>query len=154
MSTKMVDIIKRASMEAMYAEKPCDLRYGEIISTSPLKVKVSAQFIIPEGMLVVPQHLTDYTVSVSMDWSTESVGAHTHNYSGVTESTSGGSSYAQFESHNHSYSGTTESANSHAHKLVSSESKILKIHGRLNVGDKVALIRQHGGQTYYILDRI
>lgn len=154
MSTGLTDIMKRAAMEAMNADKPCDLRYGEVISTSPLRVKVSAQFIIPEKMLIVPKHLTDYEVAVSMDWTTESVPAHTHTYSGATENKSGGTSYAQFESHNHDYSGTTDSANSHAHALRSSESKTIKIHGRLNVGDKVALIRQHGGQKYYILDRI
>lgn len=148
MATGLIDIMKRASMDAMDANQMCDLRFGTVVGVSPLKVQITNQFTIPESLLIVPKGLTDFTVSVSMDWSTNSVPNHSHNYSGTTENSSAGTS------HTHAYSGTTGEAGSHSHKFTSSKDKTITIHNALKVGDKVALIRKTGGQSYYILDRI
>ena len=124
MSTGLIEIMKRAAMDATDNSKPVDLRYGTVVSASPLKVQVTNQFTIPSSMLVVPQHLTKYTLSVSMDW--------------TTGNSSGGSGDSAFASHNHSVNGT----------------KTITINNALKTGDKVALLRQAGGQSYFILDRI
>lgn len=110
MSTGLIDIMKQASVGAMEASKPCDLRYGTVTSTNPLKVQVTNQFVLTAAMLIVPQHLTNYTIDVS----------------------------ANFELPAPS-SGST-------HKLT--------IKNALHKGDKVALLRQTGGQRYFILDKI
>lgn len=110
MSTGLIDIMKRASMGAMDASKLCDLRYGTVVSTKPLKVRVTNQFVLTEAMLVVPKHLTNYTVNVTANFE---LPAPT--------------------------SGTT-------HKLT--------INNALRTGDKVALLRQTGGQSYFVLDKI
>lgn len=115
MSSGLIDIMKRASMDAFENSKPCDLRYGTVISTSPLKVRVTNQFILPESILIVPEHLTDHEIKVT---------------------TSG-------------YNWEDDNGN----KIEKTEHTI-KFHGKLKVGDKVALIRQSGGQFYYIIDRI
>lgn len=114
MSTGLIEIIKRASMDAMENAQMCDLRYGKVISTSPLKVQVTNQFIIPQSLLVVPEHLTDHEVAVTVNWNTT----------------------------------TTD----HGHKI--SGNNMMMVHGALNIGDKVALLRKQGGQSYFILDRI
>lgn len=154
MSTGLIDIMKRSAMDAMDNAKMCDLRYGKVVSTSPLKVQITNLLTIPESMLVVPQHLTDYDVYVSLNWTTESVPNHTHQYGGSTESTGGGSGEYAFSSHAHSYSGTTQGAGYHDHSLISKKTKVMTIHNALKVGDKVALLRKQGGQSYFILDRI
>lgn len=115
MSTGIIEIIKRASMDAMDNAQMCDLRYGTVTSVSPLKVQITNQFVIPKSLLVVPQHLTNYTVDVTVDWDTSSVNEHTHKVSGK---------------------------------------KSMVINNALKVGDKVALLRKQGGQSYFILDRI
>lgn len=115
MATGLIDIMKRAAVDAVENGKPCDLRYGTVISISPLKVQITPQFILPKSALIVPQHLTEYTVKVNVDWTTDEVEAHTHKVEG---------------------------------------NKTLKINNSLKVGDKVALLRQSGGQSYLILDRI
>jgi hypothetical protein len=74
-------------------------------------VQVTHQFTIPESMLVVPQHLTDYEVDVDLDWKDED---------------------------DTPILGT----------------KKLKINNGLKVGDKVAIMRKQGGQSYTILDRV
>lgn len=124
MSSGLIQIMKEASMNAMQNAQICDLRYGKVISTSPLKVQVTQQFTLPEKLLVVPQSLTDYEVEVTVDWN--------------TGSKSGGSGEDSFASHNHAISGK----------------KKMKVHNALKVGDKVALLRKQGGQSYFILDRI
>lgn len=154
MATGLIDIMKRAALDANDNAQLCDLRFGTVVSTSPLKVQITNLFTIPSSALIVPQHLSDYTVSVSMNWDTTSVGNHSHEYSGNTNNTSGGTDMSAFESHSHSYSGTTQGAGSHNHFVSSDGSKTITIHNALKVGDKVALLRKQGGQSYFILDRI
>lgn len=125
MSSGIIPIIKAAAMEAVRRENMCDIRYGTVISVAPLKIQVTNVFTLPESLLVVPQHLTDYEMEITpIDWS--------------TENKSGGSDMASFASHNHAISGK----------------KKIKVHNALKVGDKVALLRKQGGQSYFVLDRI
>ena len=124
MATGLIDIIKRASMEAVANAQMCDLRYGKVTSIDPLRVHVTNLFTLPETMLVVPEHLTDHEVNVTVEW--------------TTDSTSGGSGESAFSSHNHPVKGK----------------KTMTVHGALKVGDMVALLRKQGGQSYFILDRI
>ena len=124
MTTGLIDIMKRAAKEMYDNEQPTDLRFGTVVSVSPLKVQVTNLFTIPQSMLVVPKHLTDYEVEVTVDW--------------TTEDKSGGSGDSSFSSHNHDVKGK----------------KKIKVHNALKNGDKVALIRKHGGQSFYVLDRI
>ena len=124
MTTGLIDIIKRAAKDMYDNEQPTDLRFGTVVSDSPLKVQVTNLFTIPQSMLVVPKHLTDYEVEVTIDW--------------TTENKSGGSGDSSFASHNHGVTGK----------------KKMTVHNALKNGDKVALIRKHGGQSFYILDRI
>lgn len=128
MSTGLIDIMKRAALDATDNAQMCDLRYGKVVSTSPLKVQVTNLFTIPESLLVVPEHLTDHEVKIT-----------TSGYGWVTANKSGGADMASFASHNHS---------------INESEKTVKIHGALKLGDKVALIRKQGGQSYFILDRL
>ena len=124
MASGLLEVMKMAAKEVNENGQPTDLRVGTVTSAKPLKVQVSSQFILPESLLIVPQHLTNYKVSVTVDWN--------------TENKSGGSSYSEFESHNHGITGTKE----------------ITINNSLKVGDKVGLLRKQGGQSYFILDRI
>jgi hypothetical protein len=102
MASGLVGAVKQAALDAMENAQLCDLRYGKVVSTSPLKIQVTNQFIIPSSLLIVPEHLTNHKVSVTLD----------------------------------------------------NETKTMTIRGALKVGDKVALLRKQGGQSYFILDRI
>jgi len=128
MATGLIDIMKRAALDATDNAQMCDLRYGKVVSVKPLKVQVTNLFTIPEALLVVPEHLTDYEIKVTTD-----------GYGWFTDNKSGGSDEASFASHNHG---------------INETKKTIKIHGALKVGDKVALLRKQGGQSYFILDRL
>lgn len=128
MASGLVKIIKEVAMDAVDNANMSDLRFGVVISSSPLKVRVTNQFIIPETMLIVPQHLTDYEIEIT-----------TTPYGWATEYESGGSDAASFASHSHK---------------INQTKKTLKVHGALKVNDKVALLRKQGGQSYFVLDRL
>ena len=115
MATGLLDIIHRAALDAADNAKFADLKYGNVVSENPLKVQLSSEFTIPESLLVVPQHLTNYTVPIEIEWTIGSTDGHTHEI---------------------------ESAD------------MITIHNALRVGDRVALLRQKGGQSYFIIDRI
>ena len=102
MSSGLIDIIKRASMDAMDNAQMCDLRYGTVVNTSPLKVQVTNVFTIPSSLLILPKHLTDYDVKM----------------------------------------------------IINGEEQTVTVFNALKIGDKVALLRKQGGQSYFILDRI
>ena len=85
MATGLVEVIKRAALDAIDNAKMCDLRYGTVVNTSPLQISITNKFILPSSLLVVPERLADNV---------------------------------------------------------------------LKVGDKVALLRKQGGQSYFILDKI
>lgn len=133
MATGLIDIMKRAALDATDNAKLADLRFGTVTSISPLTVQVTNQFILPESLLIVPVHLTDHEVDVTMDWETTTY-THTH---GISDTYTGGGS-ASIDTHNHSTVGR----------------KKIIIHDGLKVGDKVAMLRKQGGQSYYILDRV
>lgn len=126
MSTGLVDVIKRASLDAVESQKPCDLRFGTVISASPLKIRVTEQFVLPESTLIVPEHLTKHETKITI----------TDEYGWKTEEEK-----------------TCETTETHRHKILSTEQKVL-IHNELKVGDKVVLIRMQGGQFYYVAGRI
>lgn len=102
MSTGLLEIVKQAALDAVENKQMADLRYGKVTSINPLKVQVTNQFTLPASLLVVPKHLTDYSVTITID---------------------GGD-------------------------------KKITMKNALKTGDKVALLRKQGGQSYFILDRI
>ena len=121
MSTGLLDIMKRTSMDAISNAQMCDLRYGTVVSKDPLKIRVTNVLTLPESLLVVPQHLTAHKMKITLNVDTS--------YASGEEGTF---------NHNHNIKKKTE----------------ITIHNALEVGDKVAMIRKQGGQSYYILDRV
>lgn len=73
MATGLIDIVKRAALEAVANSQICDLRYGTVVSTSPLRVQITNQLTIPSTLLVVPEQLTNYRVNMYIDGETKTV---------------------------------------------------------------------------------
>lgn len=128
-ATKLVKSMKIAAIEAIENSKPCDLRYGTVVSANPLSIKITDKLTLEESTLIVPEHLTDYDIETTI--MTE--------FGWETQDASGGSGEASFAEHNHT---------------IYHDRKKITIHGKLQVGDKVVLLRQSGGQFYYVADRL
>ena len=129
MSTGMIEIMKVAAMNAIENSKPCDLRFGTVTSVSPLKVQITTNLVIPESLLIVPQHLTDYSVKANL---------------GVTDASTVSLSVSDETLIYSTGSEETEPV----------DERTLTIYNSLEIGDKVALIRNQGAKLFYILDRV
>ena len=139
MSTGLVGAVKTAALDAMDNAKLCDLRYGTVVSVSPLKVKVTNQFILPQSLLIVPQHLTNYKIECTISTPSESNSYETEK---SVELKDEGDPISE---HTHKLTITTSGGESR---------QSITVHNALRVGDKVVLLRKQGGQSYLILDRI
>lgn len=119
-----VEVVKRAAVEAVEAQKPVHLLFGQVISVSPLKIQVDQKSIYTEKMLVLTRNVTDFEVDMTV--------------SHITLNRAGGSGEPAFASHNHDYKGK----------------KKFKVHNALIKGDWVLLSRIQGGKRFVVLDRI
>lgn len=84
-----VKLMKKTAVEAVNASKPANAVFGKVISTSPLKIKVDQKLILTSAQLVLSRNVTDYRLSVTVDWETETAAAikeaesdHTHEVKG------------------------------------------------------------------------
>ena len=122
----MEDILKEIQklvLGVINAQKLSTVVYGTVISIEPLEVQVDQKLTLKEEQLKLTRAVMDYEVDMTVE--------HT------TEDRSGGAGEAAFASHNHDYKGR----------------KKFLIHNGLVEGDKVTMIRAHGGQQYLIIDK-
>ena len=59
MAQTAVGLVKQAAVEAVQAEKPLELRFGSVLSSSPLTVRVEEKILLTSAFLIVPERLTD-----------------------------------------------------------------------------------------------
>ena len=120
----LLNIVKKAALEAVNASQPSDFCFGKVTSAKPLKILVEQKMTLGAAQLVLTRNVTDFKTKVTVDW--------------LTETKSGGSGDSSFASHAHSVSGKKE----------------MTIHNALQVGDEVILLKKKGGQKYLVLDRV
>jgi len=89
-----VEVVKRAAVEAVEAQKPVHLLFGQVISVSPLKIQVDQKSIYTEKMLALTRNVTDFEVDMTVSHQTYKTG-HEHAVSGTALSVT----------HTHSVSG-------------------------------------------------
>ena len=125
----MIQIIKRAALDAVQESNPTNVLFGTVISTKPMQIKIDQKIVLTEEFLIMSRNVTDYETMVTVNWETQDAltTAHRHSFSGNTGN--GGE-----DSHSHSFSGNTETANlSHSHSIKGTKS--ITIHNALSAGD-------------------
>ena len=120
----LLNIVKKAAIEAVEVSQPSDFSFGKVTSTEPLKILVEQKMTLGAAQLVLTRNVTNFKTKVTVDW--------------TTETKSGGSNEDSFASHTHDVSGKKE----------------MTIHNALQVGDEVILLKKKGGQKYLVLDRV
>lgn len=120
----LLNIVKKAALEAVNASQPSDFCFGKVTSANPLKISVEQKMTLGAAQLILTRNVTDYKTKVTLDW--------------LTETASGGSGDSSFASHLHAVSGKKE----------------ITIHNDLQVGEEVILLKKKGGQKYLVLDRM
>lgn len=159
-ATDFVKLVKQAALDVMDSIKPVNVFFGEVMSSSPLKINVEQKMTLGENQLVLSRNVTDFETELDIEWKTEEACvdmAHSHdaalNISVVSE--------VLPEELEITINNTVDNCvkigeaavnSSHSHTL--SGRKKITIHNSLVVGDKVILIRQQEGQKFIVIDRI
>lgn len=132
----LLDTMKRVAEQSQNVNVPAAFLFGQVTSTSPLTIRVDNRFDISgEAIVVMKEFKAGYYP--------------THRHSGfanspTTQTRSGGSGDASFASHDHvlknDYLTNTDETSEYYYGLA--------------VGDKVVLLRNHGGQSFLVLGRV
>ena len=146
-ANELVRAVKQAAVEAGEASKPFALTFGTVVSAEPLQIKVDQKLTLDSQQLLLTNNVRDYHVKLTTcgegDSYTESEKHVTEKRTGSVSTvvaTSGGAGTGQgeFENHDHDYVGD----------------KWWLVHRKLEVGEKVIMMRCNGGQQYIVLDRV
>lgn len=130
----MIDAIKEIVEKLLDRKKMTKLEFGIVETANPLTVRVESKKLLQSEDLILSHLVKEYYVDITVQHSTDSI-------------------YGSWDtSHDHPNAGKNTIPIDHEHEYKGRK-KIL-IHNGLLKGEKVVLIRQEGGQIYYILDRI
>ena len=62
----LLKVIKKAAIDAVEAENPANICYGQVTSTSPLKILVDQKMTLTKMQLLVPEYLTDFEIDLKL----------------------------------------------------------------------------------------
>lgn len=79
--------MKKAALDAVYAEKPVRIEVGTVLAESPLKVQIGQKIVLSSMQLIVPQHLTNHKVQIQYNFNCKENLEHKHDINGSTEIT-------------------------------------------------------------------
>lgn len=63
----LVKLIKKAAVEAVNASDPTTIRYGEVISTNPLQIRIDQKLILGTAQLKLTRNVTDYETEMNVN---------------------------------------------------------------------------------------
>lgn len=134
---ELVKTIKKAAMDAIKADKPVEVCFGNVISPSPLKILVEQKLTLGAEQLVLTKAVTDHWVDIEVSHYTVNddfmVPSHTHGTPAGTTDTGNLDT-----THKHEYKGR----------------KKIMVYNGLQTGEKVLLVRFDKGQRFVVLDRV
>lgn len=120
MENDLGEVIKKLAMSSFQASKPTDIMFGDVISTSPLQIKINDKLVLDDDFLVLTNAVKDHYVDMTIDHVTEPTTLDfSHNHSATSSSTSKSTSKS-----------TSSSSTSTSGSLTSSFSNG-ELHGRL-----------------------
>lgn len=80
----LVNAMKKAGAEAQNASKPVAVEVGNVLSVSPIKIKVSENLILSEMQLIIPKSLTRYSIPMTYNLNCSEEVEHEHKINGTT----------------------------------------------------------------------
>lgn len=125
-----LDTIKAVMLGVMDNSKLSDIRFGTVVSESPLKIKIDNSVELDVDCLDLTNAVKDHNVDITVSWET-------------VENT-----------HKHENGNEGKPTDEHTHKHVIRGRKRITIHNGLTIGERVLLLRKQGGQKYIVLDRV
>lgn len=137
----MIATIKKVAQSTTKRDMPTAFTYGTVTAVRPLKIKVEDRFEIggedgEEDIILMKEFRPN-----------QSYPTHQHRGfygSPATQATSGGSGDDSFSSHSHTLRSD----------YITNPGEGSEVYYGLQVGEKVVLLRNAGGQTYLVLGRM
>lgn len=120
----LTQLMQQLALQTIEAGKPSDVVLGEVITVSPLTIRIEQKETLPAEFFLLTRAVLDHYVDIEVNH--------------VTEPRAGGSGLAEYQSHDHDYKGR----------------KKIMIYNGLRTGEKVILVRRQGGQEFVVWDRV
>lgn len=143
--------IREIAKRTQNGSSPMRVSFGVVISTSPLQIQIDQKIVLSDDFLILTNAVKDHAVDITVGWTTvadnyldEKAMLHTHDGTPLTGNM--GKPIAGL-------TGMTMNFDTTHHHDIKGRKKII-IHNGLTVGEKVILLRQHGGQKYVVIDRV
>lgn len=88
-ANELVQLMKKAAVDAIEAAKPVNVYFGEVRSVSPLTINVEQKMVLGKEQLILTRNVTDFETMVTMNWESEEAGRepHTHMIAGQKQIT-------------------------------------------------------------------
>ncbi len=125
---ELMQVLKKASVEAIEAAKPVQTCFGKVVSVSPLQIAIEQKMTLGKAQLILTRNVTDHTIKITGG------NIRDYYYAGGTPDTA-----------------TVPVSPPHGHAIGEME---ITVHNGLVTGDEVLLVRQQEGQKYIVVDRI
>jgi hypothetical protein len=61
----LLNIVKRAAVEAVNASQPSDYCFGKVVSSKPLKISVEQKMTLGAAQLILTRNVTDFKTNVT-----------------------------------------------------------------------------------------
>lgn len=68
-----VELVKKAAIEAVEAQKPVQLLFGTVLSAVPLSIQADQRAVYTERMLALAQRVTDHELELTISGETKRV---------------------------------------------------------------------------------
>lgn len=65
--TDLLNIVKKAAVDAVNASQPADFYFGKVTSVKPLKILVEQKMTLGSAQLVLTRNVTDFKTKVTID---------------------------------------------------------------------------------------
>lgn len=63
----LLNIVKKAAVEAVNASQPSDFSFGKVTSANPLKILVEQKMTLGAAQLILTRNVTDFKTKVTID---------------------------------------------------------------------------------------
>lgn len=72
----LLKVIKKAAIDALNASQPADFCFGQVVSTSPLKISIEQKLTLGTAQLVLSRNVTDFKTTISDTADTKEITIH------------------------------------------------------------------------------
>lgn len=142
----MVELIKKAAVEAVETSKPTSIVFGTVVAVEPLAINIDQKLTLDADDLILTDNVIDYDTELSFnDTSIEQLVKVGNNPTSKNAVLTENSQTPSEISTNVILDGRLQFMDKIKHKVT--------LYNALKLGEQVLMLRVQGGQKYIVLNR-